>query len=562
MTARLLLRLADGPVRELPVAPADTQHDLATLLTQAGLPLNTRCAGHGWCRGCTVTLGTERVRACKTRFAAVGDSVVGIPNPAHLSAAPSVGATFDIDTPFTLAPPFPIVPGHSDTAFAVDIGTTTVAVLLVDLLDGRILSRAGAFNAQLRFGDNVLTRIGACHDPARLRDLRAALVDDTLPTLLAKAAARAERPLSRLCGGSIAANTTMLHLLLGIDPTPMGAAPYTPAFLESRTLSATALGLHGCPPAIPIQLLPGFSAFVGADLAAGVHATGLCFDEKPSLLVDIGTNGEMVLHHEGRLLGCATAAGPAFEGSGLLSGTRAHSGAVCALRIQSSTTVTPGTPPQALFSLETIGTTPPSSASGLCGTAYIDFLAEGRRAGLLTPSGRFSRAFLDTLPPDCLARTPHGIALSLSALLAPASEPAPSLGSPSPNTAHGAPSALLIGEQDLASLLQAKAAIAAGLGLLLDEAGLQPRDIGRLYLAGGFGMHLNLANALAIGLLPGFSADQLRVVGNTSLAGALLACLDSSALPAMEASRSLMHIVGLSSHQDFENRFIDALELP
>jgi uncharacterized 2Fe-2S/4Fe-4S cluster protein (DUF4445 family) len=235
---------------------------------------------------------------------------------------------------------FPAEAGVRDTAIAVDVGTTTVVVLLVDLLTGDVLSRAGGFNEQIRFGDNVLTRIDAAtSQPGAREAMQAAVVRDTIAPLLLRACERANRVPARIAGGTVAGNTTMLHLLSGTDPASLGVAPFRPQFIEGKSLSAEEIGLaagesDGALAAeTRIQLLPGIAAYVGADIVAGVYATGMVFDPAPSLLVDIGTNGEVVLQKGGKLFACATAAGPAFEGSGLRCGTRAREGAVSEIRI-------------------------------------------------------------------------------------------------------------------------------------------------------------------------------------------------------------------------------------
>ena len=174
----------------------------------------------------------------------------------------------------------------------------------------------------------------------------------------------------RLACVTVAGNTTMLHLLAGVDPTPMGTVPFTPAFLDHRVIRLPDLG------AADVHLLPGMSAYVGADLCAGALASGLAYDDGPSLLVDIGTNGEIILKHNGLLHGCATAAGPAFEGAGLTSGMRASPGAIERIRFDCEP-----------FAVHTkiIGR---RKAIGICGSGYIDLLAEGRRIGLLNEHGR------------------------------------------------------------------------------------------------------------------------------------------------------------------------------
>jgi uncharacterized 2Fe-2S/4Fe-4S cluster protein (DUF4445 family) len=539
---------AGGAAHPLEITPSDEGVTLAEFLASRAFPLNMRCGGRGLCRGCEVSLvrgelslngksiaAPAKLRACQVRLRGGMDAQVHLPDRVRLSMEPQVEESFRVDSPFSLSPVFACEAGKRDTVFAVDIGTTTVAVLLADLSSGRALSRAGAYNAQIRFGDNVLTRIGAAADPKTREALRRAILDETIVPLLLRACERAGRPLSRLAGGCMAGNTTMLYLLAGEDPSSLGVAPFSADFLEARRLSASALhlsasdGSGSIDPGLPVVLLPGISAYVGADLCAGMFATGMTGDAEPGLLVDIGTNGEIVLQSGGRLFATATAAGPAFEGAGLLSGTRAQAGALAHLAIAGDLSG---------FRLETIGGAEAERSSGLCGTAYIDFLAEGRRCGLLRPTGRFDLAAWKRLPSRY--RTSSG-ASGLELVLA---------------------GPVRISEADIAQLLHAKAAIAAGIEILLLQAGLAASEIRTLYVAGGFGMHLDLTNALAIGMLPGFSPEQARVVGNSSLAGALLACLDSGALEEMGGYRGRTEIVDLNKDASFEDRFIDHLSLP
>ena len=340
----LLVELASGQRREISLAPG--QRSLADILANQGLPLNTRCGQRGLCRGCEVELragsltvdgGPVRapatVKACCAQVA--GPATVQIPARSHVDHRPQVGETFEIAVPYAHQPLFPFVAGQRDTAFAVDVGTTTVVVLLVDLVTGEVLSRAGAFNEQIRFGDNVITRIEAARKPENLAAMQKAIVTETIQPLLLRAGELAGRSLARIAGGAMAGNTTMLHLLVGEDPTPLGFAPFTPRFIAGRKVLADAIKLvaDNLAPETPIQLLPGFSAYVGADITAGVFASGMVFDPTPSLLVDIGTNGEIVLQSGGKLTACATAAGPAFEGCGLRCGTRARDGAVSDLNL-------------------------------------------------------------------------------------------------------------------------------------------------------------------------------------------------------------------------------------
>ncbi|MHB8970796.1 MAG: ASKHA domain-containing protein [Pirellulaceae bacterium] len=428
---------------------------------------------------------------------------------------------------------------------AVDIGTTTVVVIVVELATGRVVGSASALNAQTRLGDNVLTRINLCmQEPRIIGRLQKAIVRATLSPLLGEALQAAAVGPDQLACMVVAGNTTMLHLLYGIDPTSMGIAPFTPTFLEHRISDAAQLRLQVRTPQaaasgtgetgavsagrlgrLVVHTLPGAAAYVGADISAGVLATGMAYRDETCLLVDLGTNGEIVLKHNGQLLGCATAAGPAFEGAGLTYGVRAGQGAIGHIWLDRDS---------AEARVEVIGGGP---AIGLCGTAYIDFVARARQIGFITSTARF----ISDQVPGVFKHPTHGWAFPVAP--GPAAEP------------------LLITEADMASLLQAKAAIAAGVTCLLQRARLQAADVSTVYLAGGFGFHMHVESLLGCGMLPGFRPAQIELVGNTSLAGAYLTLVDSSALREIRQLSRRMHIVELNLEPHFEMIYIDQLSL-
>lgn len=548
--AAVLVETEDGTAHKFDVAPQAQGRSLADLLAEHGFPLNTRCGHRGLCRGCevdllegSVTSGKDvesapaLVRSCQAHVN--GCVSVRIPPRSRVGHRPQVSDTFRIDIPCAHQPLFEPEPGGRDTAFAVDVGTTTIAVLVVDLATGEVLSRAGGFNEQIRYGDNVLTRIDAARSRETLTAMQSAAVSGTIAPLLVRACERAGREPSRLAGGTIAGNTTMLHLLAGEDPSSMGVAPFTPRFLNGRCMTASGIGLYAgkngdaLMEEMPIQFLPGIAAYIGADITAGVYATGMIFDTAPSLLVDIGTNGEIVLQSGGRLTACATAAGPAFEGSGLSCGARAREGAISGIKLSLN---------PFRIEAETIGNIPPARANGICGSAYVDFLSVARQCGFLLESGRFDPDAWKLVPPSHRMEKDGERALRIA-------------GADGAGEAH-------ISEVDIAILLQAKAAIGAGIETLLETAGIDAGGISRVYLAGGFGMHLNVGHAIAAGLLPGFREDQVRVVGNTALAGALLALLDRTTLDEMETLRSQVEVLELNLQEGFEDRFVDHLMLP
>jgi uncharacterized 2Fe-2S/4Fe-4S cluster protein (DUF4445 family) len=253
----------------------------------------------------------------------------------------------------------------------------------------------------------------------------------------------------------------------------------------------------------------------------------MAYRDELCLLVDVGTNGEIVLKQGRRFLACATAAGPAFEGAGLTNGVRAGQGAISHIQLDPKTLE-----PE----LQVIGDGPPI---GLCGTAYVDFIAQGRKCGLIGATGRFADRFAEH---PRLGKRTHSRGFELVRL--------------------ADDKAIEITEADIASLLQAKAAIAAGIVCLLRRVGLSSQDVATLYLAGGFGFHMNVDNVICCGLLPGFRREQIDLVGNSSLAGAYLALMDSGVLAEMKHIAEWMEIVELNLEPDFESIYIDQLELP
>jgi len=538
---RIDLRLSDER-HSVAVPGAEASLPLTEVLARRGFPLNTRCGGRGLCGGCEVELsagslsraadgarvdaGAARLKACQVRLR--GESVgLDVPAGSLLRHQPSVVSEFRLNIPWARDP---LAPAARYGA-AVDVGTTTVALLLCDLATGAVAGEASAFNAQIRFGEDVVTRIQRCGvDSDALRQLQRAVAEETITPLLGEACRQSGVSPGEVGVMVVAGNTTMLHLLAGVDPTSMGVFPFRPSFLGHRVYAPADVGLAFGGPAARMHLLPGPAAYVGADLAAGMVATGMIYEEGPVLLIDVGTNGEIIAKAGSRLVGCATAAGPAFEGAGLTSGMRAVSGAIEHIRLRTE-------PFGAELSL--IGAA--SRPLGICGSAYVDFLMEARRAGILQANGRLENAFCSRAG-DAVQVDAQGRKLLLHA--------------------HGASGPIWISELDIAQLLQAKAAIAAGTETLLHVLGVAACDVKRVYLAGGFGFHLSLEHAIGCGLLPGFDAGQIQVVGNTSLGGAFLALNDQRLVGEMVGACASMEVIELNLQPGFEDAFIDQLALP
>ncbi len=526
-------------------APQHGAGSLADILRRHALPLNTRCGQRGLCEACIVELthGTVHhlrthavlsaegqplsIRACE--YGPAGDLHLNLPRRSLLTYSPQVLDAYAIRVTHANDPLL-----AARWGIAVDVGTTTVVAMLVDLETCKVAARASAFNAQMHLGDDVVTRITLCMNQASaLRELQTALVEQTLAPLVQEILTASGAKDADVGGFVIAGNTTMLHILAGVDPTSLGIAPFTPTFIEHRVLRPGDLlgGWGERFPGAAVHLLPGAAAYIGSDIIAGLIATGMAYDPTTDLLVDVGTNGEIVLRHDGRLIGCATAAGPAFEGARLTSGMRAGDGAISAITLH---------PDTGRHDLSWIGQDRGVFPAGLCGSAYIDFLAEARRTGLLSATGRFQRdvGLRESWLENNGALPGYRLAFSQGRRQ------------------------IAVHECDVASLLSAKAAIHAGIQMLLDHVQLRPADVRHVYLAGGFGTHMNAQNALGIGLLPAFTADQIVPVGNSSLAGAYLALTDKSLLADMQRTARSLEILELNLVPAFQDAYIDALSLP
>jgi uncharacterized 2Fe-2S/4Fe-4S cluster protein (DUF4445 family) len=393
---------------------------------------------------------------------------------------------------------------------AVDIGTTTISCALADVADGRMVARTAAANWQRSFGPDVVSRIeSALQNHGNLAAMQSLVRRQTGLMLgeLCRDAGNAIPQRIHLCG-----NTAMLHFWEGAQVAGLGSMPFRPGFLESRQ---TEIEL-GTGSICPGRLLPGISAFIGSDVLAGIVACGIQNNAgRPELLVDIGTNSEIILASGGRMLGTATAAGPAFEGVTISCGLPAVGGAVDHVAWREEG-----------FSFTTLGDLPPA---GFCGSGLLDLLACLRRAGLLDESGALK------IDPD---------QTGVRAFRLPANP------------------AVQLTQADVRQLQLAKGAIAAGIRILCRQEGIAPEDIGRVHLAGGFGSNLLVESALAVGLIPAEWAGRVEAVGNTALAGTLMSALDPGLLDLFRRVASEVRVLDLSRDPGFEDAFTEAMRFP
>ncbi|MFZ5829086.1 MAG: ASKHA domain-containing protein [Planctomycetota bacterium] len=420
-------------------------------------------------------------------------------------------------------------------AVAVDIGTTTLVASLLDLNSGAEVGIAARMNPQTQFGDDVLARIAlAVSDADGLGQLQQAVLE-AVSGMVDELCRHAGTSPSRIYEATFSGNTTMQHLVCGITPTGLATVPFVSVAGPGMAVSAAELGLLIHPRA-RAYVLPVIGGFVGGDTVAGIASTPLMDTPGPSLLVDIGTNGEIVLWARGRLLAASTAAGPAFEGARISQGMRGSSGAIEKVSFEDGRLRT-----------NVIGNVPPV---GICGSGLIDAAAELLRHGLLAPQGRL-------LPPEQL---PEGTPADLRRRILDGQQPAVMLAA-ADETSVGAP--ILLTQRDLRELQLASGAIQAGIRLLLTELEVHAGELEAVYLAGGFGNFIRRKNAQRIGLLPPeVERSRIRYQGNTSLAGARLAALSCAARTCMEHIARQAEHVDLSTLPGFQDAFADAMLFP
>jgi len=418
---------------------------------------------------------------------------------------------------------------------AFDLGTTTVVATLLDLTTGTPLAVASMLNKQQPFGADVITRISAVMmDPDALGTL-ARLAHETLAELTADVCGQAGVDPAEVCEVALAGNATMTHIALGIDPEPLGVAPFIMAARQLPEIRAADLGLPVHPRARAFPF-PAFGAYVGGDITAGLIASGMDRDSRLRLFVDIGTNCEIVLGNRDWLLATAAPAGPAFEGAAIRCGMRAADGAI---EVVSMT-------PDGL-DLRVIGDAEPA---GLCGSGLVDAVASLVSVGLLDGSGRF-------VPEDQAAGLAPGLAGRLTALGQERVFVLHWLGEPG-DVARS----IYLSQRDVRELQFAKAAIATGWRILLEEAGLDQGDIQQVLLAGSFGSYLSPGNAIRLGLVPKLPVLRVVSAGNVAGEGAKMALLSVRERAGALALQEEVRYVELSDRSDFNDAFVDQLQFP
>ncbi len=402
--------------------------------------------------------------------------------------------------------------------FAFDIGTTTVAGQLIDLNAGNILGTRIAFNKQASYGSDVITRIIYASNPEGLKKLNEAVLDNINEIIEALAKAYNVN-MADIYGMSCAGNMTMMHLLLKVDPANIRKAPYIPTTTVFETVSAPVAGIEINPKGI-VSFTPGVTTYIGGDIVSGVLACGLSENEEISLLVDIGTNGEIVLGNREWMMGAAASAGPAFEGSGLSNGMKAVNGAIQKVEIDSDLEV----------KVSTIG---PGKPKGICGSGYIDLLCQLLKRGVIGRDGKINR--------DKKTKRIRKTDTNYEFVVA---------------------EDVIITDDDIENLKRSKGAIYSAIMALLNKVDRKEEDIKKIYIAGGFGNYLNIENAIFIGLLPDAERSRYEFIGNSSLAGARMSLLSRDAFRKTHEIYKNITYIDLSAENNYMDEYMASLFFP
>ncbi|MBO4375576.1 MAG: DUF4445 domain-containing protein [Lachnospiraceae bacterium] len=484
-------------------------------LRAAGVEIAADCGGNGTCGKCLVEIKDENGivslhNACKITYKK-GMSIRAVDKNAEMSIVTHTGGE-------NLSGK-----GHDNTCYphseggkygiSVDLGTTTLAAVLTyydDVGNEETISTETAVNPQRIYGSDIISRIKAFGEGR----------GDELTGLLRKETGRMIRDLStarkgvNISGVSIAGNATMVHSLMGYDLSGLGRYPYETVVTDPITTTIGAIfddreGMNN----IPVYIMPGTGAFIGGDIISGLFACGLPVENHTDIFIDLGTNGEIAVSDGSVIFTSSTAAGPVFEGGSIKCGVPSTNGAICGVELNNTFEIT----------LETINKLPPT---GLCGTGVIEMAAELLKNEIISKDGYLEEDFT-------VAKAPDGKRIVFS-------------------------------RDDVRQVQLAKAAIRAGIDILLDKIGRYYNDVSNVYLAGGFGYHMDPAKAAAIGMIPEELVKKTVAPGNTSLAGAkrFLNGDIGKNLARIERIRNNCRYVNLAAEKDFEEKYIKELNFP
>jgi uncharacterized 2Fe-2S/4Fe-4S cluster protein (DUF4445 family) len=509
-------------------------HVGATLLeaaSQAGIILNTVCGGKGTCNKCAVQLEPQGHEVLACQYHIESDLTVTVPQASrffeHKILAEGVETKTEPDIHekhVKFAPPDQIL------GLAIDIGTTTVVAKLINMADGECLATQSALNPQSRYGDDVVNRISYAETDEKLAELQTVIID-CINELIARLCKQSDVDRRHICEACIVGNTTMNHLFLKLPVAQLGQAPYKAHSLDAYDVPAAELGLQ-INPAGNVHTVENIAGFVGADTTAVALAVDIGAAQDVTLVVDIGTNGELVFAAAGKLYAASCAAGPALEGARIAHGSRAVEGAIEAVLVN-----------QGDIDLDVIGGGSPCC---ICGSGLIDAVAVLLNLGVVDDTGRFA--------------SPATLGGKLSPAIA--DRIIEQNGQPAFSLAGGVTTsqrAVVLTQKDVRELQLAKGAIRTGIEMLLRKTGLKASDIQRILLAGAFGNYIRPESAVRIGLLPDVPLDRIHFVGNAASSGARMMLLSSQCrAQAKQLAREIQYIE-IAHESDFQMIFAESM---
>ena len=412
---------------------------------------------------------------------------------------------------------------------AIDIGTTTVSAIIIDMTDGKILAKGSSGNGQIRYGADVINRIIESRKPGGQDKLQKAIIEETINPLVQTMCRQAKISPMNIYRMSVAANTTMNHLLIGVNADPVRMEPYIPTFFKTNSIFAGDIGIKVNPDA-HIILAPNIGSYVGGDITAGAFVTMLWNQEPFSLFIDLGTNGEIVFGNSDFMFSCACSAGPAFEGGDISCGMRATDGAIEACTIDKET-MEP--------TYKVVGE-PGTKPVGLCGSGIIDVISELFMTGIINPKGKFVREG-KRIRHDHYGMGSYVIAFEEEA---------------------GSAKDVEITEVDIDNFIRAKGAIFSAIRTMLNSLDFDVSMIDDVYVAGGIGSGINMSNAVHIGMFPDIPLEKFHYIGNSSLTGAYLMLHSTPAEKKTYELASNMTYLELSTVPTYMDEFVGACFIP
>ena len=503
---------------------------LLEALADHAIVLRSDCGGKGICNKCRVFRITpageeESIRSCSCRISE--DLTIRIPESAMLS--PNIITKAPVSFPPSFARKKKQAVTGGNYGIAVDLGTTTIAVYLCNRADRRVMSSVSMKNPQALYGDDVMSRISAIaadkgHLP-RMQEIVVRAIEWGFMALL-NAQSLDRSDISKMVA---VGNPTMIHILSGVDPQPIGLSPYRPVFFEARTIDAGTVGFDLAH--VPLTTLPQISGFIGGDILGAALAADLENQPDGTLLADIGTNGELLFKAGNRVYAASCATGPAFEGASLSCGMQAVTGAITRVTIENR------------FDFPDITIIHPektAGARGICGTGVISGVAELWRNRLVTSGGAFiNSGHVNPLQRDEKNRLQYTLAVS---------------------GGNGDRSSVFISQKDVRSVQLGKAALITGIEFLSGQAGCRQPE--KIIIAGAFGSHMDRKDLVTIGMLPDMDPERIEFAGNAAGAGAVMVLCDDAYLDKSIAMAAQITPVELVAAPHFQDVFVDHLNFP